>query len=59
MLLKNANLRPGSYFTTRCYHCGTISTITSEAGRIQLRVDKVPDEYLTDEDDNGIVSLRL
>lgn len=59
MLLKNANLRPGTYFTTACYHCGTITEVTSEPGKISLRIIKIPDEYLTDDEDSSIVSLSL
>lgn len=59
MLLKNAHLRPGTYFTTACYHCGTITTVRAEPGKIELTIDKIPDEYLTDDEDSGIVSLSL
>jgi hypothetical protein len=59
MLLKNAYLRPGTYFTTKCYHCGTEVTIQSDNGQIMLRVDKIPEEYLSDDDENDIVTLRL
>ena len=59
MLLKNVNLRVGSYLTIRCYHCGTISSISSELGTIKLKIDKIPDEYLTDDEDSAIVSLSL
>lgn len=59
MMLKNAYLRPGSYFTMRCYHCGVISSIVSENGQVVLKVLKIPEEYSTDDDDSDIVTLRL
>lgn len=59
MILKGAYLRPGSYFTMRCYHCGVISSVRSENGQIQLKVEKIPEEYSTEDDESDIVTLRL
>lgn len=59
LLFKDTYLRPGSFLTTRCYHCGTIITATAEVGKLILRIVKVPDEYLTDEDSSAIIGLSL
>lgn len=58
MMLKDANLRPGSFFTMRCYHCGTISTVYSDNGQIRLRIDKLPEGF-TDDEDSDMVTIAL
>jgi hypothetical protein len=57
MLLKNAYLRPGTFFTTRCYHCGATVSISSENQKIMLKIEKIKEEF--DEEDDGIVNLTL
>lgn len=58
-LLKKATLRPGSEFSVRCYSCGTDINVRSDQGRIELRIVRVPDGYLTDDEENDIVMMRL
>lgn len=59
MLMKNAYLRPGSYLTTKCYHCGAMVTIESEQGNIKLKCQPVDKFDLTDDEDDGIINLHL
>lgn len=58
MLMKNTYLRPGSFLTIRCFHCGMIIEVVSEQGEIQLSiknaetiVDKPVEKSEVDEDD--------
>jgi hypothetical protein len=57
MLFKNAYFRPGTFFTTRCYHCGSIVTIQSENLNIKLILERVKEEF--DEEDEDIVNLSI
>lgn len=43
MLMKNVYLRPGSFLTIRCFHCGETIDIDSRRGEIMLSIGKVPD----------------
>lgn len=57
MLAKNATLRPGSNLQIRCFHCGILVDIRSEANKIMLKIIKEHEE-LTDDEDNGIIFLH-
>lgn len=57
MLFKNAYFRPGTFFTTRCYWCGSIVSIFSENQILNLKLEKNLEEF-NNEDDN-IISLSL
>lgn len=59
MLMKNVYLRPGSYLTTKCYHCGSMVSVESEQGNIKLKCEPVDKFNLTDEEDDGIINLHL
>lgn len=60
-LLKNAYLRPGSFLTLKCYHCGSAAELFANGPQLVIKVlapivDKQP---LTDSDDDDIVMLKI
>lgn len=58
MLLKNAYLRPGSYFTLNCYYCGVTVGVNAQPGKVELKIIKIPDDYLTDDDESDIIIMK-
>lgn len=58
MLGKNAYLRPGSFLSIKCFHCGASIDIISEVGRLTIKVPRTKPEF-TEEDDDGMIFLSI
>ncbi len=61
-LSKNTYLRPGSFLTIKCFHCGMSVSLSSEPRQIkitQLSPPPVDNQNLTDDDEDDMVVLSL
>lgn len=60
-LFKNAYLRPGSFLTVKCFHCGKGVEAAADPGRLVLKVIPNPAENvdLTTSEDDDIVLLNI
>ena len=60
MLAKSLYLRYGSFFTVRCFHCGSTIQVCSTVGTLEITILKSEfagspaDEDLTEDDDDDI-----
>lgn len=54
LMIKNAYLRPGSFLTLKCFHCGQTVVVNSESGRILLskQIDRSQETLQNDEIDD-------
>lgn len=66
MLMKNTYLRPGSFLTVRCFHCGVIVDVHADQGTIKMKIGgeiqqnkPVEKSSLTDEDDEDMIFLSV
>ena len=60
-LFKNAYLRPGSFLTIKCFHCGISIEASAESGRLVLKLigNAVEKPNLTTGEDDDIVLLNI
>lgn len=60
-LAKNTYLRPGSFLTIKCFHCGMSLAIESEPRNIKIKQLSPPivENSLTDDEEDDILIVSL